>query len=90
LCQASPHERSGHRHRHGCHVARLNQPVVARSAKHAHRAGAAGLGLRLLADYALTRTGGSLTGVQEGEPLYAIRRRSLPVPPGGGDGEAEV
>jgi hypothetical protein len=49
----------------------------------------AGLGLRLLADYAVTRTGGSLTGVQEGEPLYAIRRRSLPVPPGGSDGEDE-
>jgi hypothetical protein len=50
----------------------------------------AGLGLRLAADYTVTRTGGSLTGVRAGEPLSPVGRRVSPFADGEGDGEAEV
>jgi len=49
---------------------------------------AAGLGvaLRLVADYTVVRTGGSLTGVQAGEPLATLR----PWPPAKAETEAET
>jgi hypothetical protein len=55
-----------------------------------------GLGLRLAADYTVTRTGGSLTGLQAGEPLSTARRRVSPFSNGGSgdvdgdDGEPEA
>jgi hypothetical protein len=49
---------------------------------------AAGLGvaLRLVADYTVARTGGSLSGVQAGEPLAAVHRR----PPAATETETET
>jgi len=51
-----------------------------------------GLGLRLAADYTVTRTGGSLTGLAAGEPLTTGRLRVSPFSKGGdaGDGEPEA
>ena len=53
---------------------------------------AAGLGvaLRLAADYTVARTGGSLTGVQTGEPLASVRRRALTTPDGDDDVDGEA
>lgn len=43
-----------------------------------------GVGLRLGADLSVARTGGSLTGVEAGEPLASVRLRR---PPGGDSGD---
>jgi hypothetical protein len=44
-----------------------------------------GVGLRLGADVSVARTGGSLTGVEAGEPLASLRRR----PPVGDAGDGD-
>ncbi|HEY7072144.1 MAG TPA: hypothetical protein VH479_18595 [Acidimicrobiales bacterium] len=48
-----------------------------------------GFGLRLAADYTVSRTGGSLTGLQAGEPLSTDRRRISPFADGGDGGDGE-